>query len=356
MQPLEPRTLLTITGQAFSDYNSDGVRQGPEPALAGVTVFLDANNNGALDGGEVSTTTDVSGNYSFSASTLGNYVVAQQVPAGFAQVAPLGTIVPGTNVNVSHATGNQAEESIANDPTNAQRLFAISNASSGNVLFGAYSTDGGTSWSTRNVATNADGLPSACCDPSVAADTFGNLYLVYINAAGNTIELARSTNFGQSFAIIKTWSGNIDQPTVVSGPGNVAGQQSVWVSFTDEGNHLIVASGAAVTGLGSNGAFTTLQSAPAPTGSASSYADIAVGPSGQVIVGYQTDENGQGPNSIIVNLDADGLGASGFGAPIAASSTNVGGFDFIPAQSARSIDTPGAIAHTPCSKTMRPKP
>src|SRR5204862_3635860 len=135
-----------------------------------------------------------------------------------------------------------------------------------------------------NYATGSDGLPAACCEPSLAADAFGNLYLVYINSATNTIELARSTNFGQTFSIIKTWSGSIDQPTVVTGPGNIAGQQSVWVCFTNGTN--IAASGAAVSGLGAVGTFTTLNNAPAPGGSAPSYADIAVGPSGQVIVGY----------------------------------------------------------------------
>src|SRR5205823_3732065 len=151
VEPMEARLLLTITGQAFSDFNSNGVRDGAEPALGGVVVFLDANNNGTLNGGETSTTTDGSGNYSFPGTTLGNYVVAQQTPVGFAQTAPLGGLVSSANVNISHASGNQAETTIVLDPTNPQRLFSTSN-SSGSSLFGAYSTDGGTTWSTRAMA------------------------------------------------------------------------------------------------------------------------------------------------------------------------------------------------------------
>ena len=52
----------------------------------------------------------------------------------------------------------------------------------------------------------------------------------------------------------------------------------------------------------------------------------------------------QGPATIYTNTDADGLGAGGFGARVTVTTTNVGGFDFIPPQSARSIDAePGVV-------------
>src|SRR5207248_363546 len=46
---------------------------------------------------------------------------------------------------------------------------------------------------------------------------------------------------------------------------------------------------------------------------------------------------------IYANVDADGLGAGGFGARVTVSDTNVGGFDFIPAQNERSIDAEAAV-------------
>jgi hypothetical protein len=49
--------------------------------MSGVTVYIDANNNGQLDSGETSTTTDGSGNYSFTGLTAGTYSIAA-VPAG----------------------------------------------------------------------------------------------------------------------------------------------------------------------------------------------------------------------------------------------------------------------------------
>ena len=58
---------------------------------------------------------------------------------------------------------------------------------------------------------------------------------------------------------------------------------------------------------------------------------------------YQSPTGGQGPATIYVNVDADGLGAGGFGARITRTTTNVGGFDFIPAQSGRSIDAEAGL-------------
>src|SRR5437588_11697814 len=84
----------------------------------------------------------------------------------------------GANVNISRATTNQTEGAIAVDPTNPQHLFALSNLETGTGLFGAVSTDGGVTWSTRTMATGSDGLTGACCDPSVSWDAFGNLFLV----------------------------------------------------------------------------------------------------------------------------------------------------------------------------------
>ena len=53
------RTLGQIHGLKFHDRNRDGVQaqDGSEPGLAGWTIYLDTNNNGALDTGEPSTVT-----------------------------------------------------------------------------------------------------------------------------------------------------------------------------------------------------------------------------------------------------------------------------------------------------------
>jgi hypothetical protein len=70
----------TISGIAFRDGNADGVAGPGEPPVSGVTVFLDANDNGVLDAGETSTTTLADGSYSFDVEP-GNYFVRQVAPA-----------------------------------------------------------------------------------------------------------------------------------------------------------------------------------------------------------------------------------------------------------------------------------
>ena len=94
----------------------------------------------------------------------------------------------GANVNLSKLTGYQGEATIAIDPTNTNRMFAASNVGSGNGMFAAYSTDGGTTWQYTDPTDktigdgDADNVPAACCDPSAVFDRFGNLYLAYLSS------------------------------------------------------------------------------------------------------------------------------------------------------------------------------
>ncbi|MGI9088922.1 MAG: choice-of-anchor Q domain-containing protein [Chthoniobacterales bacterium] len=233
-------------------------------------------------------------------------------------------------VNVSAATGNQAESFVNVNPTNPNNLVAFSNTNA-NSIFRAYSTNGGATWTRGTVATGV-----ACCDAQAAWDRFGNLFLVYINNSLDQINVILSTDGGVTFGVpVTVGTGSVDQPSIAVGNG------SVWVDWNSSGS--MVARGAPVTGLGVWGPFNALQSIPSATGS---FGGIAVGPGpngGKVIVTYQNPTGGQGPATIYTNVDTDGLGAGGFGAQVAATSTNVGGFDFIPAQNGRSIDAEAGV-------------
>ncbi len=229
----------------------------------------------------------------------------------------------GPNVNVTKASGNQAEGTIAVNPTNPNQLFVASNPGATSRR----STDGGATW----IAAGA-GIPASCCDNVAAWDSFGNLFLVNINAALNAVVLFLSTDGGANFTTLQTIdTGSIDQPSVKAGAG------SVWVTWNDG---TIKARGAAVTGLGAGnvGAFTAEQAAPGAGGVGGQFGDIAIGPSGQVTVTYQSDTD------IYVNTDADGLGAGGFAAQVHVSSTNVAKFDSITPQDARTIDAEANLA------------
>jgi hypothetical protein len=233
-------------------------------------------------------------------------------------------------VNASATAGNQAESFVNVNPTNPNNIVATSNTNAASI-FRAYSTDGGTSWTRGTIATGV-----ACCDGQAAWDTFGNLFLVYINNSVNQINVIVSTDGGATFsAPLTVGSGSIDQPSIAVGNG------SVWVDWNQSGS--MVARGAPVTGLGMFGPFNAQQAIPSASGS---FGGIAVGPGpngGKVIVTYQSPTGGQGPATIFANVDADGLGAGGFGARVTVTSTNVGGFDFIPAQNERSIDAEAGV-------------
>ena len=90
-----------IRGTKWNDLNGDGVFTTDEPGLAGVTIYLDTNNNGVLDSGEPNTvtlddnptTSDVNetGQYTFTNLAAGTYIVREETPQGFEQTFPLGS-------------------------------------------------------------------------------------------------------------------------------------------------------------------------------------------------------------------------------------------------------------------------
>ena len=92
---------VSISGTVFQDTKGKGVHTSCETGLAGVTVFLDTNNNGVLDTGEISTTTDSKGNYRFTNLDAGTYHVAEVLPTGFMQTtAKPAAIVASSGDNV----------------------------------------------------------------------------------------------------------------------------------------------------------------------------------------------------------------------------------------------------------------
>lgn len=90
-----------ISGIVFADTSKDGVRSAGERGLAGLTVYLDLNENGALDASEPQTTTsgdlfftpavDEAGTYSFTHLVAGTYTVRSILPETLS-ATPLGEL------------------------------------------------------------------------------------------------------------------------------------------------------------------------------------------------------------------------------------------------------------------------
>jgi hypothetical protein len=72
---------VVITGNVFNDANGNKVKDATEKGIAGVTVYLDFNNNGQLDSFELKTTTDANGNFKF-VEPFGTYVIREVLPSG----------------------------------------------------------------------------------------------------------------------------------------------------------------------------------------------------------------------------------------------------------------------------------
>jgi hypothetical protein len=243
------------------------------------------------------------------------------------------TLTVGPNINITKSTANNSEECFSINPLNTSQLFASETWS----LATKYSNNGGTAWQNSNIAPLGNSLGG---DVSSAWDTFGNLFLVEFGANLQVI-VGLSTNGGATFRLIYTTaSSNNDQPTVVVGPSGTPGEGSVWILYTDSSRRPTV-QGARVTGLGNVGTFSAPQYAPGPGGS---FGDIAIGPNGQVIVAYQNNLSGVGPDTIKINVDPDGLGPAPFQPVIIATSTQVGGFAPLPAQPDRTVDAEAGLA------------
>jgi len=254
----------------------------------------------------------------------------------------------GTDRNMSKRTNDDTECAITKNPSNNQQLFSFCNTSTAG-LFASRSTDGGLTWTYPDASdkTIADGDagqgPLGCCDPNLAWDTFGNLFLTYLDATAANVVTLLSTDAGLTFTTLASFAGSVDQPTVVAAnTTDPNAPVALWIVWNQAG--AMVARGAAVTGLGAAniGAFNALQNIPGTFDC--SFGDLAVSPAGVVVQACGSPRTGQGPSNILVNIDADGLGPGNFGPTIIATATNVGGFDFIPAQAQRSVDPEAGLA------------
>ncbi len=91
LRTIDPNAaIFTTTDElinVFSGLSSDEVRY-TEVGLEGWTIYLDLNNNGRLDPGEPTATTDASGKYSFTGLPAGQYTVAEVQRTGWQQTAP----------------------------------------------------------------------------------------------------------------------------------------------------------------------------------------------------------------------------------------------------------------------------
>jgi hypothetical protein len=248
---------------------------------------------------------------------------------------------------------SESEDTVAVNPRNPKNVVIVSNIEGRDPgLFVGVSFDGGRTWVKRIIGNN-DNLGDACCDPSLSFDEYGNLFLTYLYIVEIAVPIALSTDGGMTFNLIAnvvkpSWSSTltsrsrdsrglfryVDQPTITAAKGQV------WMVVNAGGP--MFATGAPVTGFGQVGPFFAGEEIPGTSNC--TYGDVAIGPAGQIMQACALTSTGQGGGKVFVSVDPDGLGPAGFGNRVSVVDTHVGGFDFIPPQADRSVDSEPGLA------------
>jgi len=90
VETLETRSLMAaeIYGTLLADNDRSGDKTGPDSALEGWLVYIDANRSGGFETGEKFSLTNVDGDYSITGLLGGTYPVAVQVKPGWIPTSP----------------------------------------------------------------------------------------------------------------------------------------------------------------------------------------------------------------------------------------------------------------------------
>jgi hypothetical protein len=289
-------------------------------------------------------------------------VVATAVPA-------LG--VPPTVVNVSHRVTSQSEAAVAASPLDPNDVVIASNVQHGYGIFVAVSHDGGATWS-RRVIGDADAFGRACCDPTIAWDPSGNLFLTWIGygklSYPAVMPVLLSTDAGDTWTVLTRIKppapapspralaarsilaseggprddegdrgpGFLDQPTITTGA------RSVWAIWNNDGQMQAV--GARIDGLGAVEPFKKVRDVPG--GHNCTFGDVAVGPGGAVAEVCQKDQDRFHPVRSILRftVDADGVRPGRFRDDDVVARTDVSLFEPIRAQRVRTVDAEAGLA------------
>jgi protocatechuate 3,4-dioxygenase beta subunit len=161
------------SGTKFNDLDADGVKDGGEPGVSGLTIKL---LNAAGTTVVATTTTDASGNYSFTGITPGSYLVCEYPAAGWIQSYPANSVCSGVT---GAAPGGWA-------------ITLSSGEQDTNNNFGNYQT--ASKSGTKFEDLDADGVKDAG-EPGVQGVTI-RLY----NAAGTTLLASTTTNASGNYS------------------------------------------------------------------------------------------------------------------------------------------------------------
>ena len=202
--PVGDYTLLagklgTISGTVFRDADGDGIFDGNENGLSGVTLYFDYDNDAHKDADETSVITDFSGHYAFTGVAAGTWKVRQVLPGGYAQTSPTNGYGQGVTLAAGQSvTGRDFGDkstTVTGTASIAGQVFRDTNANG--VLDGR---DGGLSGWTVYVDADNDGVfdPFDSAEKHVTTDASGHYQLTGLVAGTYKVRVVKQTNFTQT--------------------------------------------------------------------------------------------------------------------------------------------------------------
>jgi hypothetical protein len=230
----------SIAGQTFQDNNGNGIFDGGEPTISGVTVYLDIDSTGTLTGPDQIAISNGTGNYIFSALADGTYSVGEVTPTNYIRtgtafqsaVVSAGGAVTGKNIGnfptVFNGSTGIDNYTVRIDPTNALNFQVLEQLNGGStttytVTKSLLSTITINSDVADDVITvdyaNGNPLPSAGLRIDAGASTTGDRVSVLGAGAADTLDLENlDTTTGAGIISIK----NVELATVTGNAGNDA--------------------------------------------------------------------------------------------------------------------------------------
>ncbi|HQY88575.1 MAG TPA: SdrD B-like domain-containing protein, partial [Tepidisphaeraceae bacterium] len=279
-------TLASIGGTVWKDTDHDGAIDSGETVIQSRVVYLDTDNDGTLDSGESQTTSNSSGNYSFSGLAAGTYRVRQVVPSGWTQSYPASngaqvvTLTSGQNVTGKNfgsyqvvTTGGSIRGTVWKDVNNNAVIDSGETGLSGRTVFIDADNDKILDAGEATTLTDSAGayaftnLPAAIYYirqilPSGWAQTYpSNNYphKITLNTGVNITQRNFGTNSTQptGTASIKgtVWTDTDHDGVWDSGETGISGR----TVFLDADNDKVLDSGETTTTTNSSGLYTFSQ-------------------------------------------------------------------------------------------------
>jgi RHS repeat-associated protein len=174
-------TSLEIRSELVSNQSSQGDVSGIDnialigAELANWTIYLDQNNNGRRDVGELWTVTDTNGDYAFTGMPAGTYIVREEPQPGWQQTYPSSASSAGIVGPVPYLSVNDSQFGLS-DPGS---LFYVEDFEDGALNTPGVAVDGGFLGIPSQVGASIDGVDA----DDGAIDGIGNNHHWYTGGA-----------------------------------------------------------------------------------------------------------------------------------------------------------------------------